>query len=110
MVLGTVFGTNANAVRYELGVPSQELRAEIETLGFLNSIINLDPVKHNVSRVFNALRNQSGGKGYGGIKNGAKYLLSLALSNKWDSSLSRNSTKVGAKKHIKYETETVIGF
>jgi hypothetical protein len=101
MVLGTAFGSNNNIVRYELGVPSQELRAEIETLGFLNSIINLDPVKHNIGRVFNALRNQSGGKGHGGIKNGAKYLLSLALSNKWDTSLSRMSTKIAAKKHMK---------
>jgi hypothetical protein len=34
------------------------------------------------------------------LKNGAKYLLSLALSNKWDTSLSRNNAKVAANKHM----------
>ena len=98
MILGTQHDTNSSVVRYELGIISQEIRVEAASLSFLNSIVNLDPQKHLVSKLFNALRKQGKSNCHKGIANGANYLLKLAEANKWNTNLSKAKMKAAAQK------------
>ena len=76
-----------SAVRYELGVVSQRLRADAQALKFRDNILSLGN-DHIAKRVYLGLRDERAA-GAGVTRNGAKYLEQLAQTAGWQGRVTR---------------------
>ena len=88
-----------SAVRYELGVVSQRLRADAQALKFRNNILSLGN-DHIVKRVYLGLRDERAA-GAGVTRNGAKYLEQLAQTAGWQGRVfEKDAAKKEAREYV----------
>ena len=97
-ILGVEKGTCISAVRHELGVASQRVRADAAALKFRNYILSMDNGRLP-KKIYNELRSDS--KGSGHRRNSVlKFFEPLAKKANWTEIVGKYAAKEAARKYI----------
>ena len=100
-VLGAEANTCATAVRHELGLAPQRLRADEAALRFRNNLLNLDENNHVVRKLYRQLERKDESVGGGYAKNAVRgYLEPLAAAADWVEPVGPCAAKTKSKAYV----------